>query len=791
MLKSKPVFIVLVLFTWCCVSTTAQVSYSKFDLRTQQRLLRESIPAKFEHLLVFGFEGEVKQAVEKHGGIYKYGYSGIHSVAVPLSEIRVFATENAIQKIESISTTGALLMDTARLRNNVDSIHHGYTPLIDSLTGKGVIIGIIDGGIDWQHEDFTNPATGKTRIRYIWDQSVANGGNKPLPYQYGNQWNWYDIDNFNCTHVAPASDFGHGTCVAGIAAGNGFSMHGTGYEKELRGIAPEADIVAVRILDNNNFLTHVADAVDYIFKKADALGMPCVINTSVGTYYGSHDGRDAATRIIEHLLEEKRGRCLVAAAGNGGHVPHHLTYPITADSSYTFFAFNSATNEVYFDFWADTSNFNDAKFAIGCNDNTGLHIARTNYMRVHDFALIPGQFVTQFLNLYSGNTLLANVGIGITLDEDRYHVEFLISPSNNTHLWRLQTTGSGQFDLWSSSSLHGSANMLDSIGGVYIQYPGYKHPDYLKTMVSSWQCSPKVITVGNYSNRAGYIDRDGVYRDMTAAPYNETVGKRFATSSFGPTRTGLQKPDVIATGSTTICTGDAAYIASATAPSNRLKVYITKKHVRNGGTSMASPIVAGIAALYLQQKPSANYQEIQLAINCTAVADSFTGAVPNFEYGNGKVNGFAALTRSAVCIKYGATDTACINYLPIANVDTGGCIAKVYGCTDTAANNYNSLANVNDGSCDYSVGLSAMSDYSIKAVPNPTRSFITFITADNALYNKAGYLEIWDVTGRTIHCEKFNSVADLRSPLLSAGCYFYRIIINQEHVVSGKFVVQQ
>ncbi|MCS6934793.1 MAG: S8 family peptidase [Chitinophagales bacterium] len=777
---------------WFLSPIYGQYRLSKFDIRTHNRLMRTTPENdRTEHILVYGKADEIKRALGRHGGIYKYGYGNIHSVSLMASRLISFSEEPAVEKIEGVSACGVPLMDTARIRNNVDSVHLGLAPLDSSLTGKGVIIGIIDGGIDWKHGDFINPATGKNRIRFIWDQTMQNSSNSPLPYAYGNQCNWIDIDNLNCGHVAPANDFGHGTCVSGIAAGNGYSMNGTSFQQELKGIAPEADIIFVRIPYNHNFLAHVADAVDYIFKKADALNKPCVINTSIGTYYGSHDGRDATTRIIEQLLQERKGRCLVAAAGNGGHIPHHLSYSIPPDSAYTFFRFNPSTNEVYFDLWADTADFKNARFAVGCNDTNGAHIVRTDYMTVHDFPLVPGQFVTKFVNLYHQNNLIGNVGIGITLDEDRYHIEFLVSTSYTHYLWRLQTSGSGTFDLWSSSKLPlQSADMVDSIMGVYIQYPGYRHPDYLKTMVSSWQCSPSVITVGNYSNRAGYVDRDGIYRSMVDSPYYEIIGKRFQTSSFGPTRTGYLKPDVMATGSTTICTGDAAFISAAVQPQNRLKVYVTQKHIRNGGTSMAAPVVAGIAALYFQQKPDANYQEVLRAITCTAVADSFTGATPNYEYGNGKVNAFAALTRSAPCIIYGSKDTACINYVNNATVDTG-CVPKIYGCTDSTANNFNPAANIDDGSCDYfSKAKDVISEKIILSVHvNPLSSSAAFHLVTHANKFLSGEWYIRDVTGRVIYKEKFNETASWQTPTLSAGCYFYQFQFSNYLFANGKFII--
>lgn len=807
-------YLPLLVFIFCIASLSAQQA-NKLDIRLWSKLQKGEYKGQQIPLLVKGDLSDIKKLTAANGGIYKYGYRDIASVLIPAEMVEAFAANEAIQQIGGTGGKAQMLMDTARIRNNVDSVHAGYAPLPSVLKGKDVVMGIIDGGIYYQHADFRN-ADSTNRIKYIWDQKEAHS-NTPLPYSYGTECNMIDIDNGSCLQMPYANDFGHGTCVAGIAAGNGYSVRNTQYEDQVRGIAPEADIIAVRVEDSDNFFeTHVADAVDYIFKKADAMGKPCVINTSVGTYYGSHDGKDLATQLIEALLDERCGRSLVAAAGNAGNIKHHLSYDITETPAFTFF--NSGSTTLYLDFWADTVNLNNAQFSIGCNDNQGTDLGSLQYYTVNDFS---GSVISVPLNATQGGALLGNVSMFVGLEEGKYHVEFLIENiSSTSNLWRLQTKGSGRFDLWGSMALIGSANIVTTIGGFPIAYPEYRQPDSLKTIVSSWQCSDKVITVGNYSNRAGYLDRDSNYQNLTIAPYNETVGKRFETSSFGPTRDGRLKPDVMATGSTTICTGDPNFISLAVSAQNRVKVSITQKHIRNGGTSMASPIVAGIAALYLQLHPNACYEEIKKVLVETAVKDNFTGPTANNEYGNGKVNAFRALTYTGIV--YGAMDTACANYNPNANIDTGGCqlnvygvkdtacinynpnanknggvcIAKVYGCTDPAALNYDSTANVENSTCNYpNVGINEIDakNLNMAVMPNPFKGQTTFSITNNGYNFTKGSIKIYSTIGMLadeISIGNTTAAYTYNNNKLAPGVYFYSLVLDGKRAKAGKLIVE-
>jgi hypothetical protein len=217
------------------------------------------------------------------------------------------------------------------------------------------------------------------------------------------------------------------------------------------------------------------------------------------------------------------------------------------------------------------------------------------------------------------------------------------------------------------------------------------------------------------------------------------------------------------------------------------------KDERNGGTSMASPIVAGIAALYLQKRPTATWNEVMQALICTAVQDSFTGAVPNYSYGNGKVNAFAAITR-APCIIYGATDTACINYSSTATIDTGGCIPKVYGCMDTAATNYDAAANVSSGNCMYPSGINNISSgVTLQVIPNPFSTQTTFSLLNNGYYFSKGEIEIFDQLGNEISNLPVNSNTSYyiyNSQKLPAGFYYYSLKLDDKNVKTGKLIVE-
>ncbi len=123
-------------------------------------------------------------------------------------------------------------------------------------------------------------------------------------------WDSTDINNGTCPLGQPG---GHGTNSVGVGSGNGLA------NGKNKGMAPDSKIVMViSDLYAQNWTLTVADACDYIFKYADSVGMPAVINISAGTYWGSHDGNDPASVYMEQLLDEKPGRIIVASAGNSG-----------------------------------------------------------------------------------------------------------------------------------------------------------------------------------------------------------------------------------------------------------------------------------------------------------------------------------------------------------------------------------------------------------------------------------------------------------------------------------------
>ena len=197
------------------------------------------------------------------------------------------------------------------------------------LTGKGVIVGIIDSGIDYNHPDFKNP-DGTTRILYIWDQTTAAnppGTNPPAGFAAGVE---YTADMLNAAlkdrfpnNIIPRLDtVGHGTAVASVAAGNGRASGGRN-----KGVAYEASIIAVRLgtRGSESFArtTEIMRAYKYILDKATALNMPVSINLSYGTNDGSHDGNSLFETYIDSMATRWKS-VLCVATGNEGFSGHHF-----------------------------------------------------------------------------------------------------------------------------------------------------------------------------------------------------------------------------------------------------------------------------------------------------------------------------------------------------------------------------------------------------------------------------------------------------------------------------------
>jgi len=273
--------------------------YSFMDLTKKEVVSSFAVPYSLTNM-----ENLSKNKINIHHVTPKWIY-----IQSSLSHLQELVKSESIDDFYFDNAIPTALADSARLLHYVNQVHNGTGGLDSPYTGKGVIIGIVDQGLDFTHPDFKND-DGTTRFLRYWDHTLSSGG-PASPYGYGIVWNEEQINNGTC--ISTENGTGHGTTVAGMACGNA-NANG-----QNRGMAPEANLI---IVESNfslpNWTMTIADACDYIFKVADTLGMPAVVNLSLGSYLGSHDGDDPASEYMESLLDEKPGRIIVCAAGNSG-----------------------------------------------------------------------------------------------------------------------------------------------------------------------------------------------------------------------------------------------------------------------------------------------------------------------------------------------------------------------------------------------------------------------------------------------------------------------------------------
>lgn len=585
-------------------------------------------------VFVKGNQTDARSFVEVNGGIYRGQVKGWQYIRIPGSAMKDLVLDKRFSYIDFSAYKGMPMNDTMRVNNRINQVQQGMSPLATGFTGQGVAMGFIDTGIDFDHGDF-NDASGNTRILQLWDQTKGVNAYTPSEYGYGRHWNSAEIDGGLCQNQ---DQYGHGSTVAGTGCGNGLA-NGTH-----KGVASGSHIIVVESKFNAaDWLATVVDATEYIYSYADSNDVPCSINASVGTYLGSHDGLDPYALYIDSLISAKKGRFFTASAGNSGEwADYHVHTDVVADTSFTWYKVNPSSAfggaAAFWELWADTANFKQVKFSIGADKVVPYYSFRGRT----DFRDIVGNLgVTVEDTIFSPNQ--DTIATLITWAEQRdgqYLLQVLIqSPDSSDYNFRFETFGTGSFDVWSPVE-YGLSKIVDSIPDL-ATYPAiskYILPDSLQSIVSSFQCSPNVIAVGNYANDSGFVNVYGNWID------NGIVrGELAVTSSKGPSRLGDLKPEIAASGHGNMSSAPSHVVTDYYSIGRDTMLAYGGLHMPNGGTSMSSPVVAGVGALLLEKCPNMSQEEFIQAVTSTAYQDSWTGNVPNYAFGYGKVDGFAAV----------------------------------------------------------------------------------------------------------------------------------------------------
>lgn len=205
------------------------------------------------------------------------------------------------------------------------------------LSGKGILLAVIDSGIDYTNRNFRN-ADGSTRILSLWDQTVSPDAEKgffpPEGFQTGTEFTREQInaalreaDPLRQYELVPSRDSsGHGTAVAGIAAGTAANVTGGTANNNYEGVAPESELLIVKLgaPRENSFprTTEMMRAVTYVVRKAQSLNRPVAINLSFGNTYGAHDGSSLLERFLDNAAEIGRTVICVGSGNEGASAGH-------------------------------------------------------------------------------------------------------------------------------------------------------------------------------------------------------------------------------------------------------------------------------------------------------------------------------------------------------------------------------------------------------------------------------------------------------------------------------------
>ena len=474
----------------------------------------------------------------------------IHILKVPIENLSSIAELEEV-KCVSISRRVKLLNDKARSATKVTDVHNGID-LPQSYTGKDIVVGVVDVGIDFNHINFKDE-NNKSRIKVAGSYDSKSGTSKI-----------YNTDETIAKLTTDYINESHGTHVSGIAAGS--------YKtNDYHGMATGSDLVLYGLgydMSDANILKGVKAVFDY----ADLVNKPAVVNLSLGINTGPHDGSDPFNKAIDELSDE--GKIVVVASGNEGsdrlYINHTFTSSSTSTPQYSTVvsSWDSPTYDCEIDTWSSGKDPIGIQFFI-YNSSTNQEMLTSSVFYPTTTSYKTFNWNSSSLATYFKGTIQVIGQLNASNNKYQMYTYITGSSTNSKYYIGVKMYGKENTEVHSWTS---GAEFIKSKNENYVQ--GTSDGSY-----NDMCCGKEVISIGAYCAK----DRVKTYNGASYSYNGVKLNDIAYFSSYGTDLNGINHPDVVAPGFMVVSSvnnydnvttvTEKAYLANIVSPFNDTRKY--------------------------------------------------------------------------------------------------------------------------------------------------------------------------------------------------------------------------
>lgn len=537
-----------------------------------------------------------------------------------LSELEQLSERSDIERISFGKRKKHLLLRKAHGYTGVDKIHQG-SDLSQPYTGKGVAIGILDDGFDPNHIMFQD-ANGKSRFQMI---AYAKSDGAALTY--------LTTPSDIASYQTDDKDEYHATHVSGIAAGN---YQGANYQ--LQGVAPEADLLMGPIPNYDSDFDVFTKMAEWCQQNQ---GKRLVINMSYGMNAGCHDATDPEAALMDQIIKKYDIVACIAAGNEADYnvVQRHTFTGATEETMQAAYYLYDADSGIQ-DYFTVSDQQQIELDIVLINTNTGKIVSNRQWHFINT-SYPDGRKQT-----YNNKDLSATVSVegepigngmkGYYLDISNINIK-----NSNYALGYVIRGNAGQT----------VTSYLESLNDFDIAIDGWNEDITSDGTINSIACGTEPIVVGAFNSTDSYKALDGNSYEVSGLTFGKSTNEISYFSSYGKLVDGRELPTICAPGLFIESSANHyATISNDEATNQETVNGSTYKFAAMSGTSMATPYMSGICALWLEADPTLTHTQIRDIAQSTAVTDRyclegnyFTKNNDGNQAGGGKVDAYAGL----------------------------------------------------------------------------------------------------------------------------------------------------